>query len=305
MKNKWLYLIICFIPLTITACSSYSTSAGTRVVVAGEDSNRNSVERTSEVYKAVIAEVRESLSRAGYDVIDEDLLAVEAGFRFSSRRPKTELIQTLKVANEDGNAKIKSRLAVIFSVFPQVKKLSFADRIESIRISGNIYDLSSLKALSTFQVTAKTKKVLPPDCDAFCISENVVAVVGDLAKDLGDTLTQKLAIATTSSVSTTSSTKANASTGAGLTQVLNLELVRFKFKAANSIKKKLAGSKGINRVEMNNSTGSKRDYNLETSLKMGVIEELIYESLDAAGINTDMVKVSISSEKIRVENLGK
>ena len=43
MKNKWLYLIICFIPLTITACSSYPTSAGTRVVVAGEDSNRNSV----------------------------------------------------------------------------------------------------------------------------------------------------------------------------------------------------------------------------------------------------------------------
>ena len=90
-----------------------------------------------------------------------------------------------------------------------------------------------------------------------------------------------------------------------MTQVLNLELVRFKFKAANSIKKKLAGSKGINRVEMNNSTGSKRDYNLETSLKMGVIEELIYESLDAAGINTDMVKVSISSEKIRGENLVK
>ena len=100
------------------------SSAGTRVVVSGEDSNRHSVRRDMEIYKSVIAELQESLSNAGFDVIDEDLLAVEAGFKIANRRPKTELIQTLKVANEDGNVKIRSRLAVIFSIIPQVKKLS-------------------------------------------------------------------------------------------------------------------------------------------------------------------------------------
>jgi len=289
--------------LALQACVSSSALSGTRVVVSGEDSNRNSVSRNAEVYKAVITEIKESLGRAGYDVIDEDLLAVEANFKFQSRRPKTDLIKTLKIANEDGNAKIKSRLAVIFSIFPQVKKLSIADRIESVRIRGDIYDLASLQSLSSFKVRSKTKKILPPDCDDFCISEVLVDVVEDLALDLGDTLVHKLELATKSLRSDSNVQSEGAERG--LIRVFNLEIVRFKFKEAKSLKSSLLDVEGITRVELNTSSGSKREYSVDTTLDMGNIEEAIYMALEDAGISDENVKVSISADEVRIQNLGK
>jgi hypothetical protein len=286
------------------------SSAGTRVVVSGEDSNRHSVRRDMEIYKSVIAELQESLSNAGFDVIDEDLLAVEAGFKIDNRRPKTELIQTLKVANEDGNVKIRSRLAVIFSIIPQVKKLSRANRIESIRIRGDIYDLASLKKLSGFKVKSTYKKVLPPDCDFLCVSEAIIEVADDLAMDLGDTLVQKLEIAaeTTgggSSCGTLCDDGKSGAANASMSRPLLFELVRFEYPVVRKFMKIMGRQKGISKIEMGSSSGTKRSYSMETTLDTGVLEEKIYDALEAASINYEKVKIKITPDSVRVQNLNR
>ena len=286
------------------------SSAGTRVVVSGEDSNRHSVTRDMEIYKSVIAELQESLSRAGFDVIDEDLLAVEAGFKIANRRPKTELIQTLKVANEDGNVKIRSRLAVIFSIIPQVKKLSMANRIESIRIRGDIYDLASLKKLSGFKVKSTYKKVLPPDCDFLCVSEAIIEVADDLAMDLGDTLVQKLEIAAEktgggSSCGTLCDDGKSGAANASMSRPLLFELVRFEYPVVRKFMKIMGRQKGISKIEMGSSSGTKRSYSMETTLDTGVLEEKIYDALEAASINYEKVKIKITPDSVRVQNLNR
>ena len=286
------------------------SSAGTRVVVSGEDSNRHSVRRDMEIYKSVIAELQESLSRAGFDVIDEDLLAVEAGFKIANRRPKTELIQTLKVANEDGNVKIRSRLAVIFSIIPQVKKLSMANRIESIRIRGDIYDLASLKKLSGFKVKSTYKKVLPPDCDFLCVSEAIIEVADDLAMDLGDTLVQKLEIAAEkigggSSCGTLCDDGKSGAANASMSRPLLFELVRFEYPVVRKFMKIMGRQKGISKIEMGSSSGTKRSYSMETTLDTGVLEEKIYDALEAASINYEKVKIKITPDSVRVQNLNR
>ena len=286
------------------------SSAGTRVVVSGEDSNRHSVRRDMEIYKSVIAELQESLSNAGFDVIDEDLLAVEAGFKIANRRPKTELIQTLKVANEDGNVKIRSRLAVIFSIIPQVKKLSMANRIESIRIRGDIYDLASLKKLSGFKVKSTYKKVLPPDCDFLCVSEAIIEVADDLAMDLGDTLVQKLEIAAEkiggeSSCGTLCDDGKSGAANASMSRPLLFELVRFKYPVVRKFMKIMGRQKGISKIEMGSSSGTKRSYSMETTLDTGVLEEKIYDALEAASINYEKVKIKITPDSVRVQNLNR
>ena len=286
------------------------SSAGTRVVVSGEDSNRHSVRRDMEIYKSVIAELQESLSNAGFDVIDEDLLAVEAGFKIANRRPKTELIQTLKVANEDGNVKIRSRLAVIFSIIPQVKKLSMANRIESIRIRGDIYDLASLKKLSGFKVKSTYKKVLPPDCDFLCVSEAIIEVADDLAMDLGDTLVQKLEIAAEktgggSSCGTLCDDGKSGAANASMSRPLLFELVRFEYPVVRKFMKIMGRQKGISKIEMGSSSGTKRSYSMETTLDTGVLEEKIYDALEAASINYEKVKIKITPDSVRVQNLNR
>ena len=286
------------------------SSAGTRVVVSGEDSNRHSVRRDMEIYKSVIAELQESLSNAGFDVIDEDLLAVEAGFKIANRRPKTELIQTLKVANEDGNVKIRSRLAVIFSIIPQVKKLSMANRIESIRIRGDIYDLASLKKLSGFKVKSTYKKVLPPDCDFLCVSEAIIEVADDLAMDLGDTLVQKLEIAAEktgggSSCGTLCDDGKSGAANASMRRPLLFEMVRFEYPVVRKFMKIMGRQKGISKIEMGSSSGTKRSYSMETTLDTGVLEEKIYDALEAASINYEKVKIKITPDSVRVQNLNR
>ena len=296
--------------LVFLAGSFDPSLAGTRVVVSGEDSNRHSVRRDMEIYISVIAQLQESLIRAGFDVIDEDLLAVEAGFTIATRRPKTELIETLKVANEDGNVKIKSRLAVVFSIIPQVKKLSMASRIESIRIRGDIYDLASLKKLSTFKVKSTYKKVLPPDCDVLCVSESIIELADDLAMDLGDTLVQKLEIAVEkigggSSCGILCDNGKSGAANASMSRPLLFELVRFEYPAVRKFMKIMGRQKGIAKIEMGSSSGTKRSYSMETTLDTGVLEEKIYDALEAASINYENVKIKITPDSVRVQNLNR
>ena len=66
---KWCLKILLAIGVALAGPYG-SASAQTRVVVTGEDSNMKSVERTDEVFRRVISQLQESLSRSGYQVID-------------------------------------------------------------------------------------------------------------------------------------------------------------------------------------------------------------------------------------------
>ena len=127
--------LLAFLLAIAIGCATTAAIAQTRVVVTGEDSNKNSVERTDEVFRRVISQIQESMSRSGYQVIDEDMLGVKLGFSFNSRRPKTELIETLMLANETEDATVQSRLAVVFAIFPQIKTMSVSKKLE-VRIRG-------------------------------------------------------------------------------------------------------------------------------------------------------------------------
>jgi hypothetical protein len=93
-----------------------------RVVVLGEDSDRSAVNRNSEIYKRVVAELQQSLIRENITVIDEDMIAVKLGFSYNEDRTKQELIQTLSIANETTDATVRSRLGVVFGVIPPESK---------------------------------------------------------------------------------------------------------------------------------------------------------------------------------------
>ena len=186
----YLFAIVCTINIT-------QVNAQTRVVITGEDSNKNSIERTSEVFKRVISQLQESLSRGNYYVIDEDMLGVKLGFSFNSRRPKTELIETLMVANQTEDATVQSRLAVVFAIFPQVKDLSATRKLE-VRIRGDVYDLETLRPLANFEYKPKKAYLIPKSssqCDNLCVEEALGEKSREVARELGDVLTKKLDLA--------------------------------------------------------------------------------------------------------------
>jgi hypothetical protein len=100
-----------------------------RVVALGEDSDRSAVSRNNEIYKRVVAELQQSLIRENITVIDEDMIAVKLGFSYNEDRTKQELIQTLSIANETTDATVRSRLGVVFAIFPNIQEMSMTRKL--------------------------------------------------------------------------------------------------------------------------------------------------------------------------------
>ncbi len=289
--------------LSIFIIISPSVFGQTRVVVTGEDSDRNSVERNSEIFKRVISQLQESLGRGGYYVIDEDMLAVKLGFQFNSRRPKAELVETLMVANETNDATVQSRLAVVFAIFPQVKELSFTKKLE-VRVRGDIYDLKTFRPLANFEYKPKKAYVIPKSysqCDSFCIQEILGEKSREVARELGDVLVKKLQISVNKISGSTSSSGASSQS---LASTYNLNLIRFKTAQAIKFKRSLSGMSNIKSFKTLSVETSQRAYALETSIDLGLLEEYIYEAAMNADVDIGNIRIVMSGTDIEVENLN-
>ena len=233
--TKLIYLIAIIFTINIT-----QVNAQTRVVITGEDSNKNSIERTSEVFKRVISQLQESLSRGNYYVIDEDMLGVKLGFSFNSRRPKTELIETLMVANQTEDATVQSRLAVVFAIFPQVKDLSATRKLE-VRIRGDVYDLETLRPLANFEYKPKKAYLIPKNssqCDSLCVEEALGEKSREVARELGDVLTKKLDLAV-QKIGGSSQSSDSGGSSINMSKTYNLTLIRLNAVQSLQFKKSL------------------------------------------------------------------
>lgn len=275
--------------------------AETRVVVTGEDSDKNSTVRTSEVFKRVISQLQESMARSGYEVIDEDMLGVRLGFSFNSRRPKTELVETLMLANQTEDATVRSRLAVVFAIFPQIKTMSVSRKLE-VRIRGDIYDLESMRALATFEYKNKKAILVPKDnCDSLCVEEKLGENAREVARELGDVIVQKLNIALKNITGGGASSNGSAS---AIPKTFNLVLIRFKAAQAVGFKQAMQAVDGIKDFKTLSVQTSQRRMSITTAHDIGLLEEFVLEAMMAAGIDINNVRVEMNSNEIIVENLG-
>jgi hypothetical protein len=298
---KLIYLIAIIFTLNFT-----QVNAQTRVVITGEDSNKNSIERTSEVFKRVISQLQESLSRGNYYVIDEDMLGVKLGFSFNSRRPKTELIETLMVANQTEDATVQSRLAVIFAIFPQVKDLSAVRKLE-VRIRGDVYDLETLRPLANFEYKPKKAYLIPKNssqCDNLCVEEALGEKSREVARELGDVLTKKLDLAV-QKIGGSSQSSDSGGSSIKMAKTYNLNLVRLNTVQSLQFKKSLENSGQIKNVKLLSRGESSRKLSIETAVDLGILEEMLLEALiNIDTINIDNIRLNMSGTDIELENLG-
>lgn len=299
--TKLVYIIAIIFTTNIT-----QVNAQTRVVITGEDSNKNSIERTSEIFKRVISQLQESLSRGNYYVIDEDMLGVKLGFSFNSRRPKTELIETLMVANQTEDATVQSRLAVVFAIFPQVKDLSATRKLE-VRIRGDVYDLETLRPLANFEYKPKKAYLIPKSssqCDNLCVEEALGEKSREVARELGDVLTKKLDLAV-QKIGGSSQSSGSEGSSVNMAKTYNLNLIRLNAVQSLKFKKSLENSGQIKNIKLLSRGESSRKMSIETAVDLGILEEILLEALiNIDTINIDNIRLNMSGTDIELENLG-
>lgn len=298
--------------LALTACIFASAGnaheAPIRIVVVGEDSDRNAVSRSSEIYRRVVSELQESLIRENITVIDEDMIAVRLGFSYNTDRTRQELIQTLAIANETTDATVRSRLGVIFAVFPNIQEMSMTRKL-TVRVRGQIYDLQSLRALSSFEVDAPEAITLPRDqsmCNDLCVVERAGEVARELARELGAVLTQKLHIIVEDSSyagNLTGSAAGGVNAGDGvLESVYTLE---FNLMENSDVLRAVRAleSQVVREIELLQSNNTKRVYSVTTNKNLGDLEERIMFILLDLGVNIDRLRLTSFGTTLSIEAL--
>ena len=305
--NKLIKALALFVATAVTP--AFAHEAPIRVVVLGEDSDRNAVSRSSEIYTRVVAELQQSLIRENITVIDEDMIAVKLGFSYNEDRTKQELIQTLSIANETTDATVRSRLGVIFAIFPNIQEMSMTRKL-TVRVRGQIYDLKTLRALSSFEVSAPETVTLPKKasmCNDMCVVEKAGEVSRELARELGAVLSQKLHIVIEDSAyagdMTGSASGGGAPAGDGvLESVYTLE---FNLMKNSDVLRavRVFESSVVREIELLKSNNTQRVYSVSTNKDLGDLEERIMMILLDLGVDIDRLRFSSFGTKLSIEAL--
>ena len=307
-----------------TACATMPPPAGAQgnvgtnipVLVVSEDEDPNTVKRSSDIFKRVIAELQGAMQRHGFRMIDEESVAADLGWEITDRRPKRQLIETIKLMSKSNQASHQVRAWVLFRIHAQAKELSFATKVQT-RIDGEIYDAASNQFLDTFEMP-REEYPAPKDCleSTLCIHE----VVGDRAREiaggLGEVLARKLAryspprasegsgsVVTGGTGGTATST--HTGTGHGLMTPYTLTLRYFEDREALTIIGVMAEEfPGYEAHDFISKSPTVRRYNYLTTAKSAKLEEWLYILLTDMGFDAknDFV-VLLQGTEITVDKL--
>ena len=308
-----------------TACATIPPPAGAQgnvgtnipVLVMSEDEDPTTVKRSSDIFKRVIAELQGAMQRHGFRMIDEESVAADLGWEITDRRPKRQLIETIKLMGKSNKASHQVRAWVLFRIHAQAKQLSFSTKVQT-RIDGEIYDAASNQFLDTFEMP-REEYPAPKDCleSSLCISE----VVGDRAREiaggLGEVLARKLeryspprqgdrsASAVTGGSRDTGGSSTHSGAGHGMMTPYTLTLRYFDDREALTIVGVMAEEfPGYESHNLINKSAALRRYVYLTTAKAAKLEEWLYILLRDMGFDLKRdTLIQVQGTEVTVDKL--
>jgi hypothetical protein len=278
-------------------------SGGYRVIVMGDDSDPATVRRTNDIYKRVIAEIRRPMRQKDYDILDEDILAVQLGFTYQPGMSKKEIISAVLLANKSKNVNTMSRFLVLMRIHVVSESMSFTKQIHT-RIDGEIYDVSTGLFIDSYEIP-KASFPVPLDCNDLCLIEQAGSHAREISSDLGATLTKQLSLFLSKS-SGQGSALSFSGTGDTLAASTSytFTLKNFRVGEISEIVKSLREiSPGTVKLDLIESGASQRRYQFITRAPSDSIIDNITFLLGKLQLSEDDVKVGLSNQTISVEKL--
>ena len=206
----------------------------------------------------------------------------------------------LQLVNLTTDATVKSRLLVLFSIIPNIQDMTMTRKL-TVRLRGQIFDLQSLSALSSFEVSSEKPKTIPKKqslCNEACVDEKVGEVSGALAFELGEVLISNLQ----------SITKEPSFFGVFdkeeglLTSTYTVKFIYFSKTQILRLKKMLQTHDALKNVELLQSTRTSAVYSISSGKSMGDLEEIILEGLMSLNVNIDKLNVESFDAELVFEN---
>jgi hypothetical protein len=273
----------------LVQANAHSTSLS--MVVIGEDSDKNAMKRSSEIYKRVVTELQQSLIDKKIYVVDEDMISARLGFNYSENRNKQDLIKALSIANSTNDARVRSRFCLVFAIFPNIQEMSVTKKI-SVRLRGQIFDLRNQRALSSFEVKSQKFISIPKDpsiCNDLCVEEKIGDLSISLSSNLGSTIIEKLEGLITAEDGKTVANKKESSKE----PLVNTYTVVFINITKENIKKAISQieNDASMEIELLNAKEKERTYSIRAKKSLMEIESIVLKALKRNGLNEKNVIV--------------
>lgn len=286
----------------LTACSAMESNAqsgeGIPIMILGEDSDPNSIARSSDVVRRVMLELTNQMARHNYQVIDEVAIAAEFNWPVRDRRPKKELYQILNLANASSNASFHTEAAVIFKIVGQSRDLGFAKEA-FVRISGELYNPKAKTSIGGgFEVPR-----LGPFPIELSLSETVGDRAREIASELGDVLKKKLAKVVRGS--TTSAPSSGSASVGGLVTTYSFIFRNFSTREVYAITEVMEGEfPGFVSSGDPDGSSSVFKYPYKTKAKSAKLLKWVNLLLIDQGLNPDsQVKITKRGTKFELDKL--
>ena len=310
-----LALISCAVAPTV---SQAQQGTDIPVIIMGEDSDPMSVARSSDIFRRVISMLQEQMSRYDFYVIDEEILAVEMGWQVRERRPKTELMQVVQLANQSRDPRLQAKAMVVFKIRAAAQNVGFATKA-MVRITGDIFDYDARRFIGSWEAP-RMEFPAPANCTGMCIQEVVGDHARDVAAQVGDVLRRKLAYLTRGAGSVSQGGSMPAATGSapagsvagcpgdidtGLTTTYAIVMSNFTTREYMQIKDVMEHEFPCF-VTTRNPTGdtSKRIYGYVSRASASKIEEWLNIVLIDMGLDPDsQVKMITSGTEIMLDKI--
>lgn len=155
-----------------------------RIMLMGEDADKDSVPRGSRPFKRVMSALVTGLQAEGFnDVYDEG--ALSGGVPDRGKRRNVERL--LEVARDAG-----ADVIVLFTIYWDIEKGSYATKLKG-RIEGRLLSVFDGRMLGNFERASKKSVKLPDVCERECKLEALGSLSKRLAQTVAEALRQKLA----------------------------------------------------------------------------------------------------------------
>ncbi len=289
--------------LGAAAAQAQTNHAAIPVLVAGEDHDPTSVKRSSDIFKRVLAELKNGMAKRGFRVVDEEAVAAQLDWKVRDRRPKEELIQAAKLMSESAAANTRVRALVLFRIHAATKNVGWATKIMT-RMDGEIYDTVTNAFLGTYELPRAVYQA-GPDCheDLICVSETVGQKAREIATSLGEALAAELAYLHEAAV--TDGAHGGDGRDFGLVTPYTITLRHFESREARLIVDVMAEEfPGAEDLELMSKRPAVRRYAYLSTAKPHKLDEWLATLLADMGFDLDKdVEVLIDGTEITVEKL--
>ncbi len=143
-----------------------------RLMIVGEDADKDTIPRNNRVFKRVINAISNEMVNRGFDIKDETALTHMTHVQGRTRRNDAELIQIAKDAGID--------VLIIFSIYPNVKQNSNSVRATA-RVEGRLLSVWDGSRMGNFESEPQQYQLVPSPYSR----NDVLESVGKMSKIIG------------------------------------------------------------------------------------------------------------------------